>query len=63
MSGRLASNGLLYDYGQPLRKLAMDGAPPPAPAEVTLDTDQALRDLQRAELRRLIPHIDRLSNR
>lgn len=127
MSARLDRNsGLLYDHGMPLRKMAMDRAPPPAPelpmlslvgavlrqsphhhaevrkmergfdalpvaqqpeylhqcrarlneilagavtpapppSDVTVDTDEALRDLrERNELRRLIPHLDRLSNR
>jgi hypothetical protein len=62
MSARLLTGNLLCDHGLPLpKRMAMDGAPPPAPREVTLDTGEAQRELQeRNELRRLIPNLYRL---
>jgi hypothetical protein len=59
VAGRLDANGILNDYGQPMPKLAMDHALP-APAELTIDTDEALRDIERQQLAKLIPHLNRL---
>jgi len=63
MSGRLLPNGILCDHGLPMpKRMAMDGAPLPAPApvEVTVDTREELSDLERQQLAKLIPNLYRL---
>jgi hypothetical protein len=63
MSGRLGPGNLLFDHGQPLRKMGMDhAARPPAmpPPEVTVDADAAMREDERQQLAKLVPNLYRL---
>ncbi len=68
MTGRLV-DGILCDYTVPeMTRLAMDRAPPElrrrkaqrSSVVLTIDTDQALRDHEREQLAKLIPHLHRL---
>jgi hypothetical protein len=60
--------GILCDYSvTQCERMAMDGALPSrtrdtqrSSAALTIDTDQALRDHEREQLAKLIPHLNRL---